>query len=98
MSDLALVVEIQTVSGEREAFLARLHEHRANVLANEPGCRQFDILIAQNHDDTVFLYEVYESEQALDDHGRTSYFQAYRDDTDPMIAARRRMVCAVANT
>ena len=45
MSAIALVVEIRLNSGEREAFLARLREHRANVLANEPGCLGFEILL-----------------------------------------------------
>ncbi len=65
MSDLALVVEIQTVPGEREAFLTRLSEHRANVLANEPGCRRFNILVPKDEDDSVILCEVYADTAAM---------------------------------
>lgn len=97
MSDLTLVVEIQTVPGEREAFLACLSEHRANVFANEPGCRQFDILVPQDEDDSVILCEVYADAKALEDHDAAPYFQAYRADTAAMIASRRRMLCTVVN-
>ena len=98
MSDLALFVEVQTVPGTRDAFLARLREHRANVCANEPGCRQFDILVPQGEDDSVILCEVYADAQALEDHDAAPYFQAYRADTAHMIANRRRVLCTVANT
>ncbi len=97
MNALALVVEIQTVAGEREAFLARLHEHRANVLANEPGCRQFDILVPQDNGDSVIHCEVYADAKALEDHDAAPYFQAYRADTAAMIAGRRRVLCTVVN-
>jgi quinol monooxygenase YgiN len=85
VSDLALVVEIQTVPGERETFLARLGKHRANVLANEPGCRRFDILVPQDEEDGVILCEVYADAKALEDHDAAPYFQAYRADTAAMM-------------
>lgn len=97
MPAIALVVEIETVPGRREAFLARLGQHRARVLAEEPGCRQFDVLVGEESDDVVVLYEVYEDRAALEAHGHTAYFQAYRADTDAMIARRRRLVCAMAD-
>ena len=97
MSGLALVVEIQTVPGHREAFLARLRKHRANVLANEPGCRQFNILVPQDEDESVILCEVYADAKALEDHDAAPYFQAYRTDTAAMIAGRRRVLCTVVD-
>lgn len=95
MSAIALVVEMKAKPGRRPALLARLRRHRENVLAHEPGCQRFDILLAENDDD-LFLYEVYADRQALEDHGRTDHFQAYRSDTDAMIAERRRAVCTLA--
>ncbi len=96
MPRLALVVEFRTHPGRKADFLARLGVHRANVLAHEPGCRQFDILEARDADDRVFLYEVYDGEQALEDHAMAPYFQEYRRDTEPMIAHRQRALCVVA--
>jgi quinol monooxygenase YgiN len=95
---VALVVEIRTHSGQRDAFLARLRRHRDNVLANEPGCQRFDILLpAEDDGDGCFLYELYRDEQAFEDHNAASYFQDYRADTAAMIATRRRIVCRLAD-
>ena len=95
MPRVALVVEFRTHPGRKGDFLARLATHRAKVLANEPGCRQFHVLEARDEENTVFLYEVYDDQKALEEHAGTSYFQAYRADIDPMIARRRRTVCEV---
>lgn len=97
MPALALVVEIHVQPGQRDAFLARLRQHRANVLANEPGCLGFEILLAEEDPDALVLYESYRDEQALTDHDAAPYFQAYREDTAAMIASRRRILCRPAS-
>ena len=97
MSAIALVVEIRTHPGQRDAFLARLRQHRANVLAHEPGCLRFDILLAEAEGDELVLYELYRDEDALKAHDDAPYFQAYREDTAVMIASRRRILCRPAN-
>jgi hypothetical protein len=55
----ALVVEIRAHPGQKAALLARLRQHRDNVLAKEPGCQYFDLLEVEGDEDTLFLYEVY---------------------------------------
>jgi len=97
MTAIALVVEIQTQPGQRDALLARLRKHRDNVLAHEPGCLGFDILLAEDDADTLMLYELYRDDQALTDHDSAPYFQAYREATASMVAARRRILCRPAN-
>ena len=97
MTTLALVVELKIQPGQRDAFLARAREHRGNVLAKEPGCQRFDLLIPQESDDTVFLYEVYADQGALDAHFETPYMKQYLEDTGPMIANRQRTLCALQN-
>ena len=94
MSEVALVVEIRIHPGQRDAFLARLRQHRENVVAHEPGCERFDILLpAEDDGDACILYELYSDEKAFDDHNTASYFQEYRADTAAMVASRRRIVC-----
>jgi autoinducer 2-degrading protein len=97
MPAIALVVEIRTHPGQRDALLARLRQHRANVLAHEPGCQRFEILLAEEEADTLVLYELYRDDDALKDHDAAHYFQAYREDTAAMIASRRRILCRPAN-
>ena len=97
MPAIALVVEITTQPGQRDAFLARLRQHRENVLANEPGCARFEILLAEENAEGLVLYELYRDEEALKEHDAAPYFQAYREETAAMIAARRRILCRPAN-
>lgn len=97
MAEIALVVELQIKPGERERFLARASEHRSNVLSREPGCLRFDLAVPRDQDDTVYLYEVYADDAALETHFNTPYMKEYMDDTGPMIAQRTRNLCDVAN-
>ena len=97
MSSLVLLVELQMNPGQLDAFLARVGIHRTNVLDNEPGCKGFEVLVPAEGEDTVFLYEVYADQSALDTHLKTPYMQEYLADTGPMIASRKRRLCKLAS-
>ncbi len=97
MSAVVLVVELEIVEGQKERFLARARTHRKNVLKNEPGCQRFDIMVPQEGGDTVFLYEIYADQKAVETHMATSYMKEYLSDTGPMIANRTRTHCAFAD-
>ncbi len=96
MSSLVLLVELQMNPGQRDAFLARAGVHRSKVLDNEPGCQGFEVLVPAEDEDTVFLYEVYADQGALDAHLQTPYMQEYLADTGPMIGDRKRTLCRLA--
>ena len=98
MTTLALLVELEITPGQKERFLARAREHRENVLKKEPGCVRFDLLAPQEGSDTVFLYEVYADERALETHLNTSHMKEYMEDIGPMIANRKRTLCDLANS
>ena len=97
MSTLALVVELEIKPDQLDAFLARVREHRGNVLKNEPHCERFDILTEHDGGNTVHLYEVYADQAAVDHHLGTPYMKQYMEDTGPMIANRKRILCVLAN-
>ena len=97
MSSVVLHVEIETVPGQRDAFLARARIHRGNVLKNEPDCTCFDISVPDDGDDKVRLYEVYANQAAFDHHMETPYMKEYRVDTAPMVAGRALAKAALAN-
>ncbi len=97
MTTAVLIVELEIAPGRKVDFLARAREHRINVLNNEPGCQRFDLLSPQEGDDTVFLYEVYADQDALETHFNTRYVKEYLEDTNPMIANRKRILCTLVN-
>ncbi len=97
MSSLVLLVELTINSGQLDAFLARARAHRTNVLGNESGCQGFEVFVPAESGGTVFLYEVYADQAAIDHHMETPYMKEYMADTGPMIANRKRGLCTLAS-
>ena len=97
MSSLVLLVELTINAGRMDAFLARAREHRSSVLSHEPDCKGFELLVPTEDGDTVFLYEVYADQAAIDHHMQTPYMKQYLADTGPMIAKRNRKLCTLAS-
>ena len=97
MAEIVLVVEYQIKPECRDAYLARIRRHRRDVLANEPGCKAFNILTTDEDPNKVLLYEVYADAAAFDAHGKTPYMADYRTETEPMSERRVRHLCGFAN-
>ncbi len=70
-------------------FGMALLEHARNSLANETGCRQFDV--AQDPLDPAgfFLYEVYDDEVAFKAHCDSAHFAAMEGRCTPWIAHKK---------
>jgi quinol monooxygenase YgiN len=66
MGKLAIVATIKTVPGKREEYLKHLKAHAQRCLATEPGTLKFDVLVPLDEADTVMLYEVYASPDAVE--------------------------------
>ena len=78
MSSLVLLVELTINAGRMDAFLARAREHRSNVLSHEPDCKGFELLVPTEDGDTVFLYEVYADDAALEAHRQAPHYLKWR--------------------
>lgn len=68
MAKLAIVATIKTAAGKRDEYLKHLNAHAQRCRATEPGTLTFNILVPHDEADTVMLYEVYASKEALDAH------------------------------
>lgn len=90
---IAIVVEIDMTAGQEDAFRKRVQLHRDTVLANEPGCRAFEVMIPREHPEKVFLYEVYDDAAALDHHLSSPHMRLYREQSAALVAQRRIIVC-----
>jgi quinol monooxygenase YgiN len=97
MSAIVLLVQLDLNPGQKDAFVARALEHRGNVVTKEQGCLRFDLVLPDEGGDTVYLYEVYADDAALQTHFNSPYMKEYLADTAPMIAQRRRNQCTLAN-
>ncbi len=94
---ISLIVELTLAEGQKDNYINRARQHRANVLKNETGCQRFDLVTSDENADMVYLYEVYDDEAALEIHMNTDYMAEYRADTGPMIADRKLNRCTLAN-
>ncbi len=91
---VCLLVTLTCAPGKRSDFLARVRQHAAACLAEEPGCLRFDVLVPDD-EDTVFLYEVYTDNAAIDSHLGTDRMARYMRDVEPLLTDRLRRKCIV---
>ncbi len=77
-------VKPQYVSAFKDAIL----KNAAASLQKEPGCRQFDVCVAQD-ERSYFLYELYADEQAFKDHRATEHFLQFDLAAKEMITSKR---------
>ena len=57
-------------------FLVHVRTH-ATASAREPGCVRYDVLQDVDDPQTICLYEVFRSEEALDVHHQQDYYKAW---------------------
>lgn len=80
-------VDLDIVPAEMDKFKEAIKENGA-ASVKEPGCRQFDILVVASNPNHVFLYEVYDNEDAYKAHRTTDHFKKYAATTGNMVAKR----------
>ena len=84
-----VVVEFEIAAGKLEDFMPLMIENARASLEREPGCRYFDVCTEPERTDLVFLYEVYDSRAAFDEHCRMPHFVAFDAQTRPMVTEKR---------
>lgn len=96
MPKLAIVATIEVAPGRKGELLPLLAAHRARCLENEPGTVQFDLLLPQDGDTKIVIYEVYRDEAALDAHMNGSSLARLRKEAAGMMAGVTGTRCVVA--
>jgi autoinducer 2-degrading protein len=80
-------VDLDIVPAERDNYLAAIKENSLAAI-QEPGCRQFDILVLADDPNHLFLFEVYDDEAAFKAHRASDHFKKYASVTANMVAKR----------
>ncbi len=65
----------------RDAVLAQAR----NSLEREPECRRFDVCVAAERPDRVFLYELYDTPYAFQAHLQSDHFKAFNTTVTPWV-------------
>lgn len=81
-------VDFGTAPENFARFKEMMKENAMSSVANEPGCREFDVYELANVPDHLFLYEVYENEAAFRDHLKSSHYKRFNEETASIIASR----------
>jgi quinol monooxygenase YgiN len=98
MSRKAIVVEFPVKPELVQKFVDFTKQHAKRCLDNEPGCLAFDVAVADEDPTTVWIWEVYQDEEALKIHNAKPYLKEFVEGFKPMLAReRRRKVVTVAD-
>ena len=84
-----VIAEFQVAPGKMEAFLAAALDDARRSVADEPGCRQFDVVRPEGTEDIVVFYEVYDDRVAFDRHLETPHLARFRQVFPSLILAER---------
>ena len=95
MPKFATVGTIEIASGRRDQLLPLLVAHKASCLKEEPGTLQFEILVPNDDDTKVLLYEVYRDDAAFEEHRNGPSFTRWREETAGMVLRIYGTRCAV---
>lgn len=84
-----VVVEFELRPEHVEAFRQAMFENARRSLADEPGCRQFDVCTDPGDATRILLYERYVDEAAFRLHLASPHFVAFDRTVAPWITAKR---------
>lgn len=95
MGRFVVIADFTIKPGMREAFVEVAKVDAAASVANEPGCRRFDVNTPRDGGDRVVLYEIYDDEAAFKAHLETPHLAAFRDGIAELIVDRTITQCDV---
>lgn len=84
-----VIAEFRVKPDRMEAFLAAAQDDAAHSVADEPGCRRFDVIRPDAEADVVVFYEVYDSRAAFDAHLETPHLARFRAAFPALITEER---------
>jgi quinol monooxygenase YgiN len=85
------VVTVQFTLDSRHtgSFIPLMLENARVSRETELGCRQFDVCRDPAQLESVFLYEVYDSRAAFEQHLKTIHYQSFDHATSGMVAGKQ---------
>jgi len=95
VSHFAIIVTIKLKPGRADDFRPVILENAAAARRDEPGCRRFDVLVAEDDGETFFFYEEYEDAAALEAHRAPPHYMKYWQAAEDMIVERAIQRCSV---
>ncbi len=88
MSGFVVLAQFEVKAGKLAELVEVAKVDAKASVANEPGCRRFDVLVPRDGAERVVLYEIYDNEAAFQAHLETPHLKAIRDAIGPLVADR----------
>jgi autoinducer 2-degrading protein len=89
-------VDLDIIPDQMSKFIELAKENGAASI-QEPGCREFNIMVLDGNPNHVFVYEVYDNEDALKAHLSADHFKKFIAATANMVSGRNvRMMSPIA--
>ena len=85
---LVVTVRFTTKPEFEQRFIERVHAQAAESMQKEAGCRRFDVCRSADQAPRVFLYEIYVSQDAFNEHLNSAHFKKFDADTKPWIVEK----------
>ena len=89
MTGYVITVDFHLKPESRDKFLGLVRENAALSLANERGCRRFDVCVPLDGSPQVFLYEIYDDEAAFKAHLETPHYKSFAAAAASMVQDRK---------
>lgn len=84
-----VAVHFEVKPSHWDQFLPAMKENARLSLERESGCRQFDVCTSAAAPYMVFLYEVYDGEEAFQTHFASDHFQQFNAQTSTWLASKQ---------
>lgn len=97
MAAFALIVDVHVPAENRDKLLAVALEDAKCSVRDEPNCHRFDVLVPNDTDDRLALYEIYTDEAALDFHRQTPHLKKWRAAVEELGAKTSATRCDLVN-
>jgi (4S)-4-hydroxy-5-phosphonooxypentane-2,3-dione isomerase len=100
MSQIAIIVEFETLPGEQAQFETVIREHARRTKADEPGCLRFEVLHVVDETgarvpNKLMVNELYADAAAVAAHRGTDRMKQVGAALGPLLASRRLMMAEV---
>ncbi len=89
MAGYVITVDFHLKAEGCDAFLKLIRENAALSVANEKGCRHFDVCVPLDGAPRVFLYEIYDDETAFKAHLETAHYKSFAAAATAMVQDRK---------
>ena len=76
-----IIAPIQIKEGCKDQFMEAIIEDAKGSVNDEPGCLRFDVIQDADDENRIWLYEVYQDEDAFHAHTQAPHFIKFRDAT-----------------